>query len=47
MLESDMIRYRYSEEKMVALFLADALQDKLTKSIIQKGQLSDREHLGW
>jgi hypothetical protein len=36
-----MIEYKYDEEKIVALFLADVLQDELAKSIIQKGEVAN------
>ena len=38
-----MIKYRYEEEKIVALFLADVLQDELAKSIIQKGDVANAD----
>jgi hypothetical protein len=38
-----MIKYRYQEEKIVALFLADVLQDELAKSIIQKGEVANAD----
>lgn len=38
-----MIKYRYEEEKIVALFLADVLQDELAKSIIQKGNVANAD----
>lgn len=38
-----MIEYRYKEEKIVALFLADLLEDNLAKDILQKGSVSSKE----
>lgn len=38
-----MIKYRYDEEKIVALFLADVLQEELAKSIIQKGEVANAD----
>lgn len=38
-----MIKYKYDEEKIVALFLADVLQDELAKSIIQKGEVANAD----
>lgn len=38
-----MIKYRYDEEKIVALFFADLLRDELVKSIIQKGEVANAD----
>lgn len=38
-----MIEYSSDEERTVALFLADELDDPLAKEIIQKGEVSDKE----
>lgn len=38
-----MIKYRYEEEKIVALFFADLLRDELAKSIIQKGEVANTD----
>lgn len=38
-----MINYRYDEEKIVALFLADVLQDELAERIIQKGEVANAD----
>ena len=38
-----MIEYTYDEEKVVAFFMADQLNDFLTKAIIQKGEVSNKQ----
>lgn len=38
-----MIEYSFEEEKTVALFLADELDDDLAKKIIKKGKVESRE----
>lgn len=40
---STMIENKYDEEQIVALFLADLLQDELAKSIIQKGEAANAD----
>lgn len=37
-----MIEYSYNEEKVVALFLANELEDSLAKKIIQKGEVINK-----
>jgi hypothetical protein len=36
-----MIKYKYEEEKIVALFLAEELGDSVAKGIIEKGEVSN------
>ncbi|WP_308366645.1 MULTISPECIES: hypothetical protein [unclassified Microbulbifer] len=38
-----MIKYKYDEEKIVALFLAEEIGDSLAKDIINKGYVSSKE----
>ena len=38
-----MIEYSYNEEKVVALFFADELGDLLTKQIIEKGEVINKQ----
>lgn len=38
-----MIEYRYEEERVVALFLADLLDDQLAKEILNKDYVSSKE----
>lgn len=38
-----MINYRYEEEKITALLVADILDDALAKEIINKGCVSNKE----
>ena len=37
-----MIRYRYDEEKLAALYFADLLNDELTRKIIEAGTVANR-----
>lgn len=36
-----MIKYKYEEEKIVALYMAQELRDLLAKAIIEKGEVSN------
>ncbi len=36
-----MIEYKFKEEKIVALFLADLLQDKKAKSLLESGEITN------
>lgn len=38
-----MIEYQYKEEKLVALFLADLLNDKQAMDILEKGYVSSKK----
>lgn len=38
-----MIKYKYDEEKIVALYLADAMGDQLAKNIIQNGEVANAD----
>lgn len=42
-LFSTMIKYRSEEEKIVALYLANALGDQLAKNIIQNGEVANAD----